>query len=631
MCGIAGGVWQSSPPDLTQRIDRALHHLRLRGPDDDGRLIEPVNPDGGVLALLHKRLSVIDLSAGGHQPKTSQNGRFALVFNGEIVNYRELRDTLRQQGCQFSTESDTEVLLWAWERWGRAALDKLVGMFAFAILDRETRTLTLVRDAFGIKPLYYAASSQSFLFASVSAAVTALRSEPTQVNLQRSYDYLVHGDYDSDSATFIEGIHQLQPGHLLVVPLDHLADTRLDVWWRPDVQEDDRLSFKQATECLRETFLDSIRLHLRSDVPLGAALSGGLDSSAVVCAMRHVAPKEPIHTFSFIAPDPALSEERWVDDINARVGAVPHKITANAQDLVRDLDALIEAQGEPFGSTSIYAQYRVFQAARQAGITVTLDGQGADELLAGYIGYPGQRMRSLIETHQYKQALAFPRQWSQWPGRSQKQAWMHYASAVLPPSLERLGRQMMGRSATPNWLKASLLREQGVRMQLPWEGRAQGPAGRRVVSQMATALTQRGLPGLLRHGDRNSMCFSVESRVPFLTLPMAKLLLSLPEHFLIANNGETKHIFRSAMRGIVPDQVLDRKDKVGFATPELQWLTAAAPQMREWLKQSQDIPMLNATAVLKEFDAIVQGQKAFSWQAWRMVNFVRWCQLKPTA
>ena len=624
MCGIAGGLWHTAPRNVSLKIERALHHLRLRGPDDDGRLLEPLNADGGLMALLHKRLSVIDLSAGGHQPKTSHNGRYSLVFNGEIVNYRELRDTLRALGCEFTTESDTEVLLWAWERWGISALDKLVGMFAFAMLDRQARTLTLVRDAFGIKPLYYSLNAQEFVFGSVSACVSALRMGSSKVNLQRSYDYLVHGDYDSDAATFTEGIAQLQPGHLLVLPLEQWTGSSPAAWWRPKVEQNDTLSFTQATERLRETFLDSIRLHLRSDVPLGAALSGGLDSSAVVCAMRYVAPKEPIHTFSFIAPDPALSEEKWVDEINAQVGAVPHKITASAQELVRDLDALIEAQGEPFGSTSIYAQFRVFQAARQAGITVTLDGQGADELLAGYIGYPGQRMRSLIETGQWRQALQFSHQWSKWPGRNQKQAWMHYASAVFPPSLERMGRQWMGRSAAPQWLNTTALTEQGVRMQLPWAGRAHGPKGRRVIGQMASALTQRGLPGLLRHGDRNSMCFSVESRVPFLTVPMANLLLSLPEHYLIANNGETKHIFRAAMRGIVPDMVLDRKDKVGFATPELQWLTAAAPQMREWLVQTQDIPMLNAPAVLREFDAIVQGQKPFSWQAWRLVNFVRW-------
>jgi asparagine synthase (glutamine-hydrolysing) len=392
------------------------------------------------------------------------------------------------------------------------------------------------------------------------------------------------------------------------------------------VGQTSRLSFKDAAEALREAFLDSVRLHLRSDVPLGAALSGGIDSSAIVCAMRHVEPDMPIHTFSYIAQGSSLSEEEWVDRVGVHTGAFAHKVVATPEDLVRDIDTIVRAQGEPFGSTSIYAQYRVYQLAREQGVTVTLDGQGADELLAGYEGYPGDRMLSLLETpgEGLLAAGAFARQWGEWPGRSQCRAWMHMGRAVLPDGPYAHARRLMGRGASPEWLNADVLIDAGVTMSEPRPVRAPDARGRRVVEQLAQSLQSDGLPHLLRHGDRNSMRFSVESRVPFLTIPMAELALSLPEDYLISGSGETKSVFRAAMRGIVPDAILDRRDKIGFATPEREWFIKLASQSREWLQDADQVPFLHREPLLKAFDAIVAGHTPFSWQAWRWINYIRW-------
>lgn len=630
MCGIAGVWWSQAPSALQvqQRIGASLHAMRYRGPDDDGRFVHPLGQ--GLLALLHKRLSVIDLSSGGHQPKTSSDGRFTIVFNGEIYNYKELRHQLKSKGRTFSTQSDTEVLLQAWIEWGAAALPLLEGMFSFVVYDQEQKTLTAVRDAFGIKPLFYSHQNGHFIFASELPAVQALMAQPPVLDWQRSYDYLVHGDYDSQDRSFLAGILQLPAAHLMVLDLKQNihqgGNLSIRAWWQPDLTERS-ISFADATEQLRHQFLENIRLHLRSDVPLGAALSGGIDSSAVVCAMRYVQPDAPLHTFSFIAESGPLSEEVWVDKVNQKVRAIPHKVYATGHDLVRDIDEMIAAQGEPFGSTSIYAQYRVFQAARHAGITVTLDGQGADELLAGYIGYPGPRLVSMLENKEYLLAWQFAKAWGSWPQRSTKQALMHFLSAALPSTLELKARAWVGRSPEPDWLNLNALKEQDVLLQLPWNNQVTGPKGRRVMGQLETALTTRGLPGLLRHGDRNSMHFSVESRVPFLTLPMAKLCLSLPESYLISYAGETKSLFRAAMRGIVPDDILDRKDKIGFATPELAWLKQAAPLFKEWLNGADEIPMLNGPVLRRQFDEMLEGTRPFSWQAWRWVNFVRWYTL----
>ncbi|MDD0808783.1 asparagine synthase (glutamine-hydrolyzing) [Curvibacter sp. RS43] len=622
MCGIAGGFWPRGLNRVEGRLQLALEAMRLRGPDDQGSMAEVLAQ--GTLALGQARLSIIDLSPGGHQPMDSQDRHAVLVFNGEIYNYRELRTELSALGRTFSSDSDTEVLLAAWQQWGSACLPRLVGMFAFAVFDRERSTLTCVRDAFGIKPLYFTQEEGSFLFASDIPAIRALKSSKFQLDWQRAYDYLVHGNYDSSTRTFLEGVDQMPPGHLVTLDLKSGQLGPLQSWWQPTLTERADLSFSAATELVRETFLDNIRLHLRSDVPLGAALSGGVDSSAVVCAMRHIEPDLPIHTFSYIARGSAVSEEAWVDQINLHVGATPHKVVVSAQELARDLDDMIRAQGEPFGSTSIYAQYRVFQLAKQHGVTVTLDGQGADELLAGYSGYPGPRLRSLIETGQLSEAWDFLNQWSQWPGRSRQLGAQQLLAEYAQGPVYDLLRRLSGRADTPAWLDAGALDERGIVRRYPRQRAADQAAGRRLVSELGLSLTRRGLPALLRHGDRNSMRFSVESRVPFLTTGMADLLLSLPESYLISPQGETKHVFRAAMRGIVPDAVLDRRDKIGFSTPEQEWLSSMAPTALAWLRDSSDIPFIKKDEMLKAFERMTSGGAAFSWQAWRWINFARW-------
>jgi asparagine synthase (glutamine-hydrolysing) len=626
MCGIVGGFWRNHQVDVEAPLHLALDRLRHRGPNDSGSVV--ARDSSYCVALGQTRLSIIDLSSGGHQPMLSTDGSLALVLNGEIYNYRELRQELVAAGWSFRSESDTEVLLVAWQHWGRACLPRLEGMFAFVVHDRRQQRLTLVRDAFGIKPFFYEQDEHGLRFASEQQALSALTGRPQLPDLQRAYDYLVHGDYDSEERTFIRDVRHLLPGTLLDVDLGSPGRTEPVVWWRASSAQAFHGSFADAAEAVREQFLHNIRLHLRSDVPLGATLSGGIDSSAVVCAIRHVEPDIPIHTFSFVAEGSGVSEENWVDVANQAVGASPNKIRATTDDLLKDLDTIISIQGEPFGSTSICAQYRVFQLARAQGITVTLDGQGADELLAGYSGFPGLRMLSLLENGRYRDAHRFARRWGSWPGRSYGHAWLRLGQALLPDAVYGTARRALGRDFRPPWLKIGLLREMGVhfgevRPHLELEHK-----GRRVAEGLANGLQSRGLPKLLRHGDRNAMAFSIESRVPFLTVPMANLLLSMPEDYLISNAGETKHVFRAAMRGIVPDAILDRRDKIGFATPERDWLLGAAPVMRQWLESGREVPFLDQRQLLGAFDRIVASKRALTRPIWRWVNYVRWYGLQ---
>jgi asparagine synthase (glutamine-hydrolysing) len=621
MCGIVGYWSQQEAGNWIPRMESALHSLRRRGPDDMG--IERWQSGWGEVGFGHRRLSIIDLSAGGHQPMTSNDGRYSIVFNGEIYNYRELRDELVIAGYNVRSESDTEVLLMAWAAWGESCLLKLTGMFAFAILDRAASTMTCARDAFGIKPFFYAYTGKEFCFASELPATVILRGSGAELNFQRSYDYLTHGDYDSTDETFIDGIRHLEPGKILILDLNDGSMAASRNWWRPRVEPVANISLADAAAEVRHLFLESVSQHLRSDVPLGAALSGGLDSSAVVCAMRHLEPDAVIHTFSFVAKDSPFSEEGWVDIVNAQVGATSHKIFVEPNELAHDLDDMILAQGEPFGSTSIYAQYRVFKAAREAGITVTLDGQGADELLGGYNGYPGKRVHSLLDQGRLGDAASFLRRWTEWPGRPLSHGLKLVVSDYVNGDIYQQLRQLAGSDMRPDWLDWRQLKERGVRLRFP-RVLPDNVSGRRLMTELAISASRRGLPALLRHADRNSMRFSVESRVPFLTTRIADFLFSLPEEYLISAQGETKHVFRQAMRGIVLDSVLDRRDKIGFATPEQQWLKCLGEQARNWLREDAVPEFLNVPQMLGAYDRMLSGDAPFSWQAWRWINFCRW-------
>jgi asparagine synthase (glutamine-hydrolysing) len=622
MCGIFGGIWPDAPATIERDVVAAAWTLHFRGPDDSG--VERLCVNGATVILGHTRLSIIDLSSGGHQPMFSRDGRYSLVFNGEIYNYRELRRELASCGHEFSSNSDTAVLLAAWIEWGEKCLSRLVGMFAFVVVDRELGEATCVRDAFGIKPLFYLESRDEFLFGSEIGAIRALSTKKLGLDWQCAYDYLVHGSYDNGERTFFADVRHLCPGHLIRVDIATGRAERSEAWWKPRIVEATAIKFSSAVEMVREAFLQSIRLHLRSDVPLGAALSGGVDSSAIVCAMRHVEPDLPINTFSFIAEGAAVNEEKWVDTVNRHVGAHAHKVSISPDELVRDLDDMIRAQGEPFGSMSIYAQYRVYQLAKQSGVTVTLDGQGADEILGGYLGFPGERVRSFIDAGNYGGALAFLDKWSKWPGRG----WASGLRAALAECSDGVVHEglrcLSGMNRIPDWIDAGAAADLGITPRVGRFRSGSDAKGRRVVAQMLNMLTRHGLPALLRHGDRNSMRFSVESRVPFLSLELVELMLSMPESYLVSPCGETKHVFRKAMQGIVPDEILFRKDKIGFEPPERDWILSIAAKAREWLSEDMNIPFVRRESVLAGFEDVISGRQPFSWQVWRWINFYRW-------
>ncbi len=622
MCGIIGSWWKTGPNDLDSMINEGLLMLNHRGPDDKG--YETIKTASGIVFMGQTRLSIIDLTEGGHQPMSTPDGRFVIVFNGEIYNYKELRSELISLGHIFKTESDTEVLLASWSQWGKDCLIKLVGMFSFAILDTESETLTLVRDAFGIKPLFYYHNGKTLAFGSEIQAVMHLSNEELSINNQRVYEYLIYAVQDIGEDTFVKDIHHVPPSHLVVLNLNNPETLTIEKWWNPSILENKQISFEAAVEKLRHLFLESVRYHLISDVPVGVALSGGIDSSGIACAIRFLEPSMNIHTFSFIPEGSQLSEEKWIDIVNSHIKAIPHKAIVKAGELKSDIFDLVNSQGEPFCTTSMYAQYRVFQLAKDVGIKVVLEGQGADEILAGYQGYHGQRMRSLFEQGDIRGMTKFASRWKKWHGRENKSAWKAFIGQVIPDSAYKSVQSITGVQKIPDWINQSFLRkininERPIRTASSRKGRK-----RRVAEVLYDSLTNYGLPSLLRYGDRNAMRFSIENRVPFLTIPLAEFLLTLPEEFLISQNGETKSIFRAAMRGIVPDIILDRRDKVGFEVPMGKWVYEMKKEINEVEFLKDDLNILDLTSVKRLLSENIHNQEKMPLQHWRLINLMLW-------
>lgn len=556
----------------------------------------------------------------------SADGRYAMVFNGEIYNYLELREELRDLGHEFTTASDSEVLLAAFAQWGVDGLCRLVGMFAFAVLDTYERQLTLVRDFFGIKPLYVATWPGGLAFASEIKALLTLPSVSTRPSPRAVLDYLDHGAVDHGEQTMFADVRRVLPAHALTVSLDRPDVVSQQRYWSLPAQQTHDLSFAEATDRVREAFLESLTLHLRSDVPIGTALSGGIDSSAIVAGLRHIGgPTLDIRAFSYVADDPTISEESWVDMAGSAAGARIAKVSPPAEDLVTDLDRLIRSQDEPFGSTSIYAQHRVFQLAAEHDIKVMLDGQGADEMLAGYRPYTPVRIASMLRSGDVLGARRLAVEASRLPGSHSAPRLSAVAAASLLPAgaVTRLRRRTGGARANSRWIDHSWFASHGVESRHPFE--------RSVTLREALRrdVETSSLPGLLRYEDRNSMAFSIESRVPFLTPSMAELVLGLPEEHLLARDGTTKSVFRAAMRGIVPDPILDRRDKIGFATPEQKWLGALHGWVDTTLRDADPtlLPGLRLDSVRAEWQDVLAGRSAFGWHVWRWLNLIRWTEI----
>ncbi len=653
MCGILGSICKPQDHIDVSLFCKALDTLRHRGPDDEGYLLvntfknQPYEcrgrdtepslqfpdirefADKHVNILLgHRRLSIIDLSPAGHQPMSSRDGRFWIVYNGETYNYLELRDELRKLGHPFKTATDTEVVIEAFIEWGPAMLNRLVGMFALAILDLKEESLFLARDFFGIKPLYYTNVGGQFAFASEIQALIQSPLVSRQANPQRVYDYLRFALTDHGDQTMFANVYQLPPAHYLVMDIQNLSFSDPQQYWRLQTDITLDLPADEAAAITRKLFLKNIGLHMRSDVPVGSCLSGGIDSSAIVMAMKHLEGDAlDLRTVSAIFHDAEIDEEAYVNRIVEDTNAVSYRTEPQSAELVHDLDRLISIQGEPFGSTSIYAQQRVFQLASEKGLKVMLDGQGADEILGGYFSYLTAKLASLVKQGRFFSACLFLNAIDRLPNVSKTNVLKELVIYFIPSEFQSLFWKSPGTELITPYMNKSWLNDHHVAIERP----IKTPRGTKTVlrAMMAQSFLLTSLPMLLRYEDRNSMSHSIESRVPFLTPEFVQFIYSLKEDDLINQRGETKHVFRKAMRGLVPDIILDRRDKIGFATPENQWMTSEVLWIDKVLKEaiSGDLAPLHPEEIARYWTQIKERTKPYSAEIWRCVNFIRWAQM----
>jgi len=634
LCGIAGAIaTRSFGADLDTRVKLATSDLLHRGPDGFGH--SKTDLGSGYLAVLgHSRLAIIDLSSAGAQPYISPDSDFALTFNGEIYNYLELRQELEKLGVVFQSTSDTEVLLHSLITWGEHALQRLEGMFAFVFVDKNKNTILLARDPFGIKPLYYHLGNGEIGFASEPRALRKIFPSLSFIDEKVASDFLLFGFSEKNEATFFEGIESLLPGHYLKLGLGNSSlDGRTVRYWNPDPSQELEISFEDAKERFKELLFESVELHMRSDVAVGAALSGGIDSSSIVSLVRHLYPSASLHTFSYIANDALLSEESWVDKIIGWTNSTGHKVSIDKNLLFEsELDEVIIAQGEPFPSLSIYAQFKVFQLAKEVGIKVTLDGQGADEFLAGYHGFPESRIVSLAENGEWSSIPKFVKNWESWPGRSAKSLPGLYFAENFPQirrsplfisTAHKLG--LIG-DHNLEFFQSKTKSLAGIVPELR-DGSARSFRGRRMTKALLDALGPKRLASLLRFADRNSMHSSIESRVPFLNKKLVEFTLSLPENYLLGDDGETKRILRKSLEGIVPEQILNRKDKIGFEAATPGW-GKGSEVLRQVASALEDVPLIEQKTTRLALNEVVAGIRPLDSNLWRVVNFARWYKLE---
>jgi asparagine synthase (glutamine-hydrolysing) len=622
VCGLFGSL--SFPPNRA-RIDIVAH----RGPDGSGW--QEFDSPAGPVALGHRRLAIIDVSDNGLQPMADPSGRFHLVFNGEIYNYLELREELKAAGHLFRSETDSEVLIEAFRAWREGCLDRLRGMFAFLIWDDRDKRLFAARDRFGIKPLYVVANRYGIAFSSEIKQIIGLPGSSTRMNVARVRDFLISGTSDHTAETMFEGVLQVQPGSCVSIDALNPWNGRFNArrWYAIPSCATLQLSEDDAAERFRNLLVESVRMHLRSDVPVGSCLSGGLDSSSIVCLMADGLRREghAVNTVSACYDDNSVDERDFIQAVVKKVDAKAHYVFPRAEDVFQRVADITWHQDEPFGSTSIFAQWCVFEAARQNGIKVMLDGQGADEQLAGYHAGYMYYMSDLVRRRAFATLLRTMIE----RNRMHKASFIDQAQQlipVLPAPVRRFVLRQRERLVKHAWLDSEAL--QSLRTAPPVYEiacQANGLPAVRDIASLCLALTFcSNLQMLLHWEDRNSMAHSIEARVPFLDHRLVEFSIALGnEHKIVG--ADTKRVLRRAMADVLPPAVRERKDKLGFATPENAWFRGP---LRAMIVDGVEATLRRFPSLLNRRGArafvadMLDRRRPVNFALWRIVNIGIW-------
>lgn len=668
MCGIAGILLDEIDPAMPARLAAMTQTMFHRGPDDGGGVVFgmggkpaverrfPVKNDApdwsyvsAKLGIASRRLAIVDRSEAGRQPMASDDGRVWLVYNGEIYNHQSLRAELTEQGMPFRGHSDTEVLLNGYRAWGSEVFDKLEGMFACAIVDWSAGKMFLARDFFGIKPLYLCRFDGGMAFASEIKALLTLPGQPAGINEAVLRDFLCDGRIDTSDETVFEDIWSLPGGHMLELDLRGKgtmhAGGRLRSFHGHGTAE-----WKDHAEGLKICLRESVVQHFQGEVPIGSCLSGGLDSSSIVCLaneFRRTGEYEQLsqHTFTATLPDDPLDESEYAQAvIDACEGLESHRVTPSAERFVECVRDLVWHQEQPFGSPSIYMQWEVMRLAREHGVTVLLDGQGGDELFCGYEGYIPMFLADLLRRGKLS------RFWREYKAAKRghfagRKLLKHLIASLLPAKTRDKMRRAEWAVKRP-WLDpdifapdaaTSMAERLDIKIDPP-------PAFGRSAFEKRwwSMIRSESLPSLLRFEDRSSMAFSIEARVPILSRTVLLMALGvkaeqkprkeLPSFHVddCIVDGVLKANLRTAMKDTVPDKVLNRSDKIGFSAPTAKWMRAG---LADWWKEcvtSQsflDRGCFDAKGVLDLVNRFEKGDDDAAPHLWRLAITEQWARV----
>jgi len=659
LCGIAGIVSKTERIDPFQ-VKKMLVTLKHRGPDDEGYLFatrDKICIAGGDdtpaevwkckanhtpsihinhvkntynIVLAHRRLSIIDLSPLGHQPMSYDNGKLWIVFNGEIYNYIELREGLRKKGYSFITNTDTEVVLASYKEWGFECLSKFNGMWAFVIYDKNKDILFGARDRFGVKPFYYFLNKDYFIFASEIKSLLTLPFIEKKINGRAVFDYLVFGWQEMEEEGFFKDIFELFPSYAFVYNISNGSFKKwkyytlkyIDKW-----EKFDNRNLTKYTQMTKNLIFNAISLRLRSDVPVGTCLSGGLDSSTIVCVINNfllrqnisqIGDRQKVFTASYDLK--SVDESKWAKVVVNATNTEWYRTYPKAEELLNDIEDLVYYQEIPFGSTSIYAQYRVMKLAKENGIKVLLDGQGGDELFTGYSAYYRAFFAEIIKNLDIKSFI------NEFNGL--KNSPINSISLIV--SLMKLLGVKILPSYFGNLILQRLRKENKYINKDFWieNKRRLEKIKERDVSSLNKMLyeymTKSSLKVLLKYEDRNSMRFSIEARTPFADdIDLIEYVFQIPSNYKIYN-GWSKFLLRETMSGILPEEIRLRKDKIGFATPEYFWLVKIKDELKEYF--TDDLKdCINVDMLLKDWDDVFERQNKYEViHIWKFINLAIW-------
>jgi asparagine synthase (glutamine-hydrolysing) len=618
------------PADLKKMCD-CLYH---RGPDDEGyyfmlsdgsRRVCPNHPGDALesslasfaqpvdsiahasVGLGHRRLSILDLSEAGHQPMCSEDGRFWITYNGEIYNYRELKKELISLGHRFCSSTDTEVVLHAFEEWGESCVTRFNGMWAFAVWDEKSRSLFLSRDRFGIKPLYFFQENGVFVFASEIKSILAVRPDQRLPNLPYISNFLAYGLMDHRDETFFRNIRAIPPAHSMTVTCDKVTIRRYwEIVHRADTVRAEFKSVGDRHEAFRQLLEDAVRIRLLSDAPLGACLSGGLDSSSIVSLATGFKPKLP--TFSSFFSGNGCDESAFAKEMTRLYHTEDYWIEPDVGEFFDLLPRMIWHQDEPGTAYGIFPQWKIMELA--AGhVRVLLDGQGGDELLGGYLHFMPHYLKTVMgdskaDDGDFK--------------RARKEIGEQYGASMARPFETGQNSDEEYRWAIVN----PELKKDAPSVQRDF----QGPFTHHLDNVLFFSLTRDILPGLLHYQDRMSMAFSIESRVPFLDYRLVEFCFQLPYHEKI-DKGVTKSILRRAMNGRLPESVRMRRDKLGFPAPLASWIRSDLNDpIRDTLFSGKlkQRGIIDTDVALDRFSKHAEGKADYTWEIWRWLSLEIW-------